>query len=80
MLIDEITSFCDKEYKSQDTRRVCVDCNHTEKCSGGCKECLEEVHYPLRYPNGKKITTVRILLIFICVITLSNTLPKYYTC
>ena len=54
MLIDHITNFCDAAYKSQDTSVVCQNCVHPHKCSGGCKKCLEEVHYPRKYPNGKK--------------------------
>lgn len=54
MLIDHITNFCDSSYKSQDTRFICNHCGHPHKCSGGCKKCLEEVHYPRKYPNGKK--------------------------
>ncbi len=54
MLIYELTNYCDSEYKSQDTEHVCSDCTHQHECSGGCKNCLEEVHYPTRYPQGKK--------------------------
>lgn len=54
MLIDEIVDFCDTRYSSQNAACVCTDCNHQDKCSGSCKQCLEEVHYPNRYPLGKK--------------------------
>ena len=54
MLINHITNFCNSAYKSEDTTMVCQNCGHPHKCSGGCKKCLEEVHYPRRYPNGKK--------------------------
>lgn len=54
MLIDEIVDFCDKDYSSQDTKNVCKDCKHLECCSGSCKHCLEEVHYPNKYPKGMK--------------------------
>ena len=54
MLIDKITTFCDKEYKSQDITHICTDCNHPHKCSGSCKKCLEEVHFPSTYTNGKR--------------------------
>ena len=53
MLIYELTNFCDNQYKSQNTDHVCHNCNHKEKCSGGCKYCLEEIHYPGRYMQGK---------------------------
>lgn len=54
MLIDSITSFSNQEYSRQDTEHICVDCNHSRNCPGSCKTCLEEVHYPSKYPNGKK--------------------------
>ncbi len=54
MLINHIVDFCDREYKSHQTKHVCPNCNHICECSGGCKKCLEEIHYPTKYPNGKK--------------------------
>lgn len=40
------------------TNSKCEDCNHINYCPGTCegicKNCLEEVHYPKKYPNGKK--------------------------
>lgn len=54
MLIDEIVDFCDEQYSSEDTTHICSDCQHQNKCSGGCKQCLEEIHYPSKYPFGKK--------------------------
>lgn len=54
MLIYELTNYCDFEYQSQDNEYVCLNCKHHQGCSGGCKKCLEEVHYPMRYPQGKK--------------------------
>lgn len=54
MLIDHIIECCDREYKSSEYDKVCLNCNHICKCSGGCKKCLEEVHFPYKYPNGKK--------------------------
>lgn len=54
MLIDELVDFCDKQFSSQDTSHVCPDCTHNIKCSGCCKRCLEEIHYPYKYPYGKK--------------------------
>ena len=54
MLIDEIIDLCDSKYSATETTSTCMDCNHKEKCSGGCKQCLEEIHYPKKYPSGKK--------------------------
>lgn len=53
MLIDEIVSFCNSQYSHADTEHICESCQH-EECSQSCKKCLEEIHYPYRYPNGKK--------------------------
>ena len=50
MLIDEIVQYCDQAYTTQ----PCARCIHPSKCSGGCKMCLEEVHYPARNPDGMK--------------------------
>lgn len=54
MLIDMLVDFCDERFSSQDTAHVCSDCKHSLKCSGSCKKCLEEIHYPNNYPDGKK--------------------------
>ena len=54
MLIHEIVDYCNAEYRNADTTHLCHDCNHPSKCSGNCKNCLEQVHYPSKYPNGKK--------------------------
>lgn len=53
MLIDEIVSFCNSQYSHADTEHICESCQH-EECPQSCKKCLEEIHYPYRYPNGKK--------------------------
>ncbi|MBU9738034.1 hypothetical protein [Diplocloster agilis] len=52
MLIDKIVDYCNKEYKSENTKYLCKKCVHPTKCSGSCKSCLEQVHYPKRYPDG----------------------------
>lgn len=54
MLIHEIVDYCNAEYRNTDTTHLCHDCNHPSECSGSCKNCLEQVHYPSKYPNGKK--------------------------
>lgn len=64
MLIDEIVKFCNSEYRSADTTHVCRDCNHPSECSGYCKKCLEQIHYPSKYPQGKKDYDCKNLLYF----------------
>lgn len=54
MLIDYIVDYCNDEFSKQDSKRVCKECKHFGECSGSCKQCLEEVHYPNRYVNGMK--------------------------
>lgn len=55
MLIDRIMNYCDNEYQTTHADFRCLDCKRQEGCSGSCKNCLEEVHYPSRHPNGKKV-------------------------
>lgn len=52
MLIDEIVGYCNKEYKSANTYYLCKNCMHPTECSGSCKSCLEQVHYPNRNAGG----------------------------
>lgn len=54
MLIDRIMYFCDNEYQRMNMNFRCTDCEREDGCSGGCKNCLEEIHYPSRHPNGKR--------------------------
>ncbi len=54
MLIHEIVEYCNNEYLNADTTHLCRNCKHPTKCSGSCKNCLEQIHYPSRYPQGKK--------------------------
>lgn len=53
MLIHDIVNYCNSEFNSQKIQHRCCDCNHPSYCPGNCKKCLEEVHYPSKYPNGK---------------------------
>lgn len=46
MLIDDVVSFCDTQYRLLKGQNCCPNCNHIEKCSGSCKQCLEEIHFP----------------------------------
>lgn len=53
MLIHEIVNYCNDKYCSSDTEHICENCHHPTECSGNCKECLRQVHYPKKYPDGK---------------------------
>ncbi len=54
MLIDRIMRFCDNEYQRTHTDFRCADCGREGECSGSCKTCLKEIHYPSWHPSGKK--------------------------
>lgn len=54
MLINEIVEYCNNKYRNADTTNVCKNCKHPTNCSGNCKNCLEQIHYPSRFPQGKK--------------------------
>ena len=54
MLIDEIVDFCNAGYQENAGNCNCDGCGNRCKRSGKCKDCLEEIHYPTKYPQGKK--------------------------
>lgn len=54
MLINMIMNYCDSEYTKEHIDSRCENCQHVGSCSGGCKRCLEEIHYPSKFPKGKK--------------------------
>ncbi|HRC79894.1 MAG TPA: hypothetical protein PLF27_00775 [Sedimentibacter sp.] len=67
MLLDYIIDFCDREYRDSDTGFVCDECNHPIKCSGGCEKCLDEIHFPDSYDNGKlEYDCINILNYYVC--------------
>lgn len=53
-LIGEVIKNCHHKY----TQSNCTQCRHQGgcpgECEGNCKNCLEEVHYPGKHPNGMK--------------------------
>lgn len=66
-LMETVVKFCHEEYVNSE----CNNCNHAVTCPGGrkgnCKNCLEEVHYPAKYPNGKKdYDCIRMLQFYVC--------------
>lgn len=47
MLIDDIVVFCDKKYTTYGDKCGCGTCNHPSgKCTGGCYNCLYQIHFP----------------------------------
>lgn len=60
MLIHEIVDYCNAEYRNADTTHLCHDCNHPSECTGSCKKCLEQVHYPQNIQMEKRIMIAKI--------------------
>ena len=66
-LFDTVVVYCHEQYISS----YCEGCNHPVTCPGNpcknCKQCLEEVHYPSRYPNGRKdYECDRMMYFYVC--------------
>ena len=66
-LAKTIVSYCHQQY----IHSSCVQCEHKDgcpgECEGNCKNCLEEVHYPRKYPNGMKdYVCERMLNFYVC--------------
>ena len=79
MLIDRVMSFCDSEYRNAHRDTRCEDCLHTGECSRNCKDCLEEIHYPSRHPNGKRFYDCPHLINFyVCYYTYKYATEIYY--
>lgn len=52
MLINDITDFCDKKYRTYGNKCGCGQCNHpSKKCSGCCYNCLYQIHFPGRFDS-----------------------------
>jgi len=50
MLIDEIVSYCDKQYSNYNGKCGCEICNNPSgECSGDCHNCLYQIHFPDRF-------------------------------
>ena len=66
-LYQTLTEFCDERYRNMG----CYQCVHFNGCPGNpcknCKQCLEEVHYPTKYPKGRKdYDCERMLNFYVC--------------
>lgn len=79
MLINKIMNYCDLEYTKEHTDSRCENCQHVGACSGGCKRCLEEIHYPLKYPKGKKsYDCPNLINFYVCDYTFKYATEIYY--
>jgi len=70
-LISRVIKYCHEEY----VNGSCTNCNHKNSCPsecvGNCKNCLTEVHYPSKYPFGKKdYDCLRMLQFYVCDYTI----------
>ena len=66
-LFDTVVNYCHNQYILNDCNR----CDYNGCCPGNpcgnCKQCLEEVHYPSRYPSGRKdYECDRMLYFYVC--------------
>lgn len=74
-LIKKVLKFCYGEYVNSE----CDNCNHYGACPGNCKDCLKEIHFPTRYPNGKKdYDCIRMLYFYICDYTIKYASEMLY--
>jgi len=79
MLIDEIVVYCNKEYKSANTENLCENCTHPTECSGNCKSCLEQVHYPYKNSNGlRDYNCINIIDFYACTYLYKYASEIYY--
>lgn len=65
MLIDYLVNTCKQDFNM----RTCFPCNHPCQCPnpGYCKDCLEEIHYPARHPQGKHdYDCLRLMDFYVC--------------
>lgn len=78
-LIATVVKYCHEKYSTSS----CGDCNHYNtcpgECQGNCKKCLEEVHFPAKYPLGKKdYDCERMLDFYVCDYTVKYTSEMLY--
>ncbi len=71
MLIEELTNYCDINYRRNCPTENCgccnVSCTHPITCPHNCEQCLEQIHFPSRYPNGRlDYTCNNILNFYVC--------------
>lgn len=71
MLIDELLNFCDVQYKqncSNEKHGHCgTNCSHPLQCPLSCETCLEQVHFPSKFSNGRiEYTCSNLLNYYVC--------------
>lgn len=71
MLIEELTNYCDRKYRITCSTQNCGYCNdtcsHPMSCPQNCEQCLEQIHFPARYSNGRlDYTCNNILNFYVC--------------
>lgn len=56
MLIDDVVSYCDNEYRNH----VCEHCSNEILCDHDCKKCLDDLHYHIIITEFAPIIVVNI--------------------
>ena len=69
--IEELTNYCDINYRRNCSIQNCgycdVLCSHPTNCPQNCEQCLEQIHFPSRHPNGRiDYTCNNVLNFYIC--------------
>lgn len=80
MLINELTLFCDKNYMSS-CAGLCWkynQCNHAIKCSGGCSNCLHEIHFPENTFDRDDYNCVKLIDFYVCRYTHKYASEMFY--
>lgn len=71
MLIEELTNYCNVNYRKNcptENWGCCnVSCTHPTTCPHNCEQCLEQIHFPFRHPNGRlDYTCNNVLNFYVC--------------
>ena len=80
MLINELTLFCDKNYMSS-CAGSCMrynQCNHAVKCSGGCSNCLKEIHFPESDSDRCDYNCLKLINFYVCRYTHKYASEMFY--
>lgn len=71
MLIENLTNYCDMNYRQKCLNENCgycnTSCSHPTVCPQDCEQCLEQIHFPSRHPNGRlDYTCNNVLNFYVC--------------
>lgn len=71
MLIENLTNYCDMNYRQKCLNENCgycnTSCSNPTVCPQDCEQCLEQIHFPSRHPNGRlDYTCNNVLNFYVC--------------